>query len=327
MKKYNCITIGGATRDIIFRTDDYCIEIENRKQCYMCFEHGRKIIPRETFFSFGGGAFNSAVSMVRLGLKVACIVNVGNHEASLSLLNHMKEEGIDTRYVLRSNKKNDYRGITTFIVDKGKDYAALLYRGTNDKIKISNWGWFNKTEWIYVSSLTGRSELVLKRLEKRLKKSNVKLAWNPGSVQLKKGYKGLKSLLKLTTVLLLNDSEARDLVCSKEDKIQCTIGSMIEEIKSWGPKIVVITEGAKGAQVAFDEETVHVGIYKTKVVDTVGAGDAFGSTFVSGLIYGYEPEKALNLASINAASVVSRYGAQDGLLTKIKILSKLKTKK
>lgn len=327
MKKFDCVTIGGATRDIIFKTDDYCVELENKKQCYMCFEYGRKIIPEETHFSFGGGALNSAVSMSRQGVSVALIVNIGSHESSTSLLNHMKAEKINTSLVHKSNKKGDYRGISVFLVDKGKDHAAILHRGTNDKLAITNWSFLKKTNWLYVTSLTGKASKIITELEKKLKKSNVKLAWNPGSVQLKSGYRKLKGLLKQTEILIVNKHEAHDLVCSKEDKIQCSIGSMITEIKSWGPKVVVITDGGNEAQVAFDREVVKVAAYKTKEVDTTGAGDAFGSTFVAGLISGRSPEEALKLASINAASVVSDYGAQEGLLKKNICLKRLKNYK
>ncbi len=327
MKKFDCITIGGATRDIIFKTDDFCIELENKKQCYMCFEYGRKIIPSETHFTFGGGALNSAVSMSRFGLKVSTIINIGAHESSYSLWNHLKKEKIDTHLVIKSNKKNDYRGISVILIDKGKDHAAILNRGANDRLEIKNWSFLKKTNWIYVTSLTGKSDKLLKDLLPRIKKNKVNLAWNPGSVQLKRGYRGLRELFKVTKILILNEHEARDLVCSKEDKIQCQIGPIIEEIKSWGPEVVVITEGPKGAQVAFDGEVIKVGATEARVVDTTGAGDSFGSTFVASLIKGYDPEKALKLASINSASVVSCYGAQEGLLSRSALLKKLKAKK
>jgi sugar/nucleoside kinase (ribokinase family) len=52
-----------------------------------------------------------------------------------------------------------------------------------------------------------------------------------------------------------------------------------------------------------------------KVASTLGAGDAFGSTFVAGLMrHEGDLAAALREASINAASVVSVFGAKRGLL-------------
>ncbi|NTU69536.1 carbohydrate kinase family protein [bacterium] len=327
MKKIDCVTIGGATRDIIFKTDDYSFNLEDKKELYMCFSYGQKIIPSETHFTFGGGALNSAVSMSRLGLNVSSIINAGNHEASSSLVRKMKDEKIDTKMIMTSNKKNDYRGITVLLVDKGKDHTAILYRGTNDKIMIKDWSFLNKTDWIYVTSLTGDSDKCLNSLEDKINKSGVKFAWNPGSVQLKKGYSGLKKLIKMTDVFILNKEEAENLACSKNKNLSCTLGDVTSEIKSWGAKAVVVTDGSNGAQVAFDGELVRVKSYPAKVSDTTGAGDAFGSTFVAGIIMGMSHENALKLASINSASVVSYFGAQEGLLKKADILKKLKNYK
>jgi len=53
-----------------------------------------------------------------------------------------------------------------------------------------------------------------------------------------------------------------------------------------------------------------------KVVSTLGAGDAFGSTFVAGLLRSQgDVAQSLRQASINAAAVVSVFGAKRGLLS------------
>jgi ribokinase len=327
MQKFDCVTIGGATRDIIFKTDEYSFSMKDKKELFMCFPYGQKIIPSETHFCFGGGALNSAIAMSRLGLRVSSILNVGNHEASSSLLKRMKDEKVDTSMIITSKKKNDYRGITVLMVDKGKDHTAILYRGTNDKVLVKDWSFIKKTKWIYLTSLTGKSDSNLKKIEQEVKKNGVKLAWNPGSVQLKKGYSGLRGLLKITEVLILNKEEAENIVCSKNKNLSCSLGDITSEIKSWGPKVVVVTDGSNGAQVAFDGELVKVKSYPAKVTDTTGAGDCFGSTFVASIIMGIDHEKALKLASINSASVVSYYGAQEGLLKKNNLLKKLKSYK
>ena len=53
-----------------------------------------------------------------------------------------------------------------------------------------------------------------------------------------------------------------------------------------------------------------------KGVNTTGAGDAFGSGFVAGLMAKNDINFALRLAAANATSVVEHIGAQEGILTK-----------
>lgn len=328
MKKFDFITIGGATRDILFKTDkDWIVKNKDPKcERLMCFEHGAKIIPKEFHFCFGGGALNSATSIARLGLKVGTFINVGMGESKRSILKHLELEKIDGSLV--SFSKKYYRGLSIFIVDKGHDHTGFLYRGANNELSVKNWDFLKKTKWVYISSLTGKSDLILKKLSQNLKKHKTHFAWNPGGTQLKKGFTGLKKLMPLANVFILNKDEAIELVLSKDKNFNFKdIFGIIYEIKKWGPKIVVITDGQNGVYAFDGKKLLKAEAVKTKVFDTTGAGDAFGSSFVAGLeIFKGDIKKSLVSASINASSVVSHIGAQNGLLPfkKIKGLKKVK---
>ena len=61
--------------------------------------------------------------------------------------------------------------------------------------------------------------------------------------------------------------------------------------------------------------TISAQINKNKIADTTGIGDTFCSTFVAGLeIYQGDFKKAMKLAMKNAASVLKKSGAQNGLM-------------
>ena len=61
-----------------------------------------------------------------------------------------------------------------------------------------------------------------------------------------------------------------------------------------------------------------------KVVETTGAGDAFASSFLSGLIKKNDIKFALQLASANAESVISHHGAKNKLLTSKEALASMR---
>ena len=314
---FDFVTIGGATRDIFFKTDKGWVSKGKNilKQSIMCFEYGAKVIPKEAYFSFGGGAVNTAVSFTRLGLKAATIISLGDDENADAALDYLKKERVKVNPQFVRSRGINGTGISVIIVDKGGDHTAILYRGTNNKLKIKNWDWINKTKWVYVSSLTGQSDLILSRLKREISKSKTKLVWNPGHAQFKRGYKSLKGLLSRTHVLILNKDEALEFLLTKRKVKNCNdVRSLIAEIREWGPEIVVITDGKRGTYVSEDSKIFFAPPMKTKVVDTTGAGDAFGSSFVAGLEMYKDTKKALNLASVNASSVVSKYGTQAGLL-------------
>ena len=81
------------------------------------------------------------------------------------------------------------------------------------------------------------------------------------------------------------------------------------------PKIVVITDGKKGAFV-YDGETFYHGkpTPGLNILETTGAGDAFAATFTSAIIKGITTETALNYAMTNAESVLQYKGAKEKLL-------------
>ena len=94
-----------------------------------------------------------------------------------------------------------------------------------------------------------------------------------------------------------------------------------------GPKIVVITDGPKGAH-AYDSETKEVWTVPMypdlkDPVDRTGAGDAFASTVVAALALGKPLADALEWGPINSMSVVQEIGAQKGLLSQEKLLGYL----
>src|SRR4030043_281228 len=92
--------------------------------------------------------------------------------------------------------------------------------------------------------------------------------------------------------------------------------------------IVVMTNGVKGVVVSDGRNIYRSGIFGGKVIDRTGAGDAFGSGFVAGLVKNQKSKKknkkfsiddmkyAIRLGSANATSVVGKIGAKQGILTK-----------
>ncbi len=322
MKKYNVVSIGGATRDIVFYTSQGKV-ISTPKNLIMqkmiSFEYGAKLISREVKFATGGGGCNSAVGLSRLGLKVANYVTVGDDTEGKAIIDHLKKEGVDTSFV--EIKKNIPTGFSLLVIDeKTKEHVAFLYRGANDYISLKKAITKVNTDWFYMSSLSGKKwQTVSKKVINVLKKKKVKLAWNPGETQLQAGKKGLVNLLKYTSILILNKDESIELVLRVMGKIKGINNPriLLKIIKKWGPDIFVLTDGRKGAY-AYDGEKVYFSrIYDTKVMDTTGAGDCFGSSFLAGMIlFDGDIKKAIKLGIQNTASLVMKPGAQNGLLYK-----------
>jgi len=320
---HDVVTVGGATRDIMFYSNEGIL-VENPgdilRQKLIGFEYGAKIKPTDLRLVLGGGGCNAAVSFARLGLKTASFIRLGLDRDGDAVQAELVDEKINPRFIERDAKERT--GLSFIVIDNASgEHVAFLHRGANDQMLMSQTELRRaRTKWFYVSSLSGKYwKRSLQNLTRYLDyHKKIRLAWNPGSTQLASGRTGLSRLLKLTEVLILNQDEATELVLSGNKKnVIKNIWSMAKVLHSWGPNIVVITKGKKGA-IVYDGQNRYIEkATSTKRLDTTGAGDAFGSSFVAGLImYRSNVQRALRLAIVNSGSVVGAIGAQEALLKK-----------
>jgi len=332
MPNFDVVTIGGAVKDFtiytnkgkIFNTPDTLTT-----QKMLAFEYGAKINASEVYCNLGGGAANAAVSLARLGLDTAIISRIGKDETGKDILAKFKTEKINTQLIQIDQK---ILSGFSFIISpdkKDKEYTAFLYRGANENLTFSSPRF--KTKWLYVSSLSGSNWLkTLKEIFSFAEKNNIKIAWNPGNLQLQAGKKIISYFLKQTSILILNKDEAIELVLSGIRLGKKNPGYLnkplylLNILHDWGSKIVVITDGKKGAWAYENSKIRHIKAKKTRTADTTGVGDAFGSSFLAGFIKSKgNIKQSLDWGITNSASVIQKIGAQNGLLTSNEMIKKL----
>ncbi len=332
-KRFDVVTIGGATRDIMFFTDAGVI-VSNPgdilRQKLVGYEYGAKIKPNDIHFVLGGGGCNTAINFARLGLKTATFLRLGLDRDGDTIQAELSNGRVNTQFIERDSSEGT--GFSFIAIhEPSREHTAFLYRGANNQMKMTQAELRRaRAKWFYVSSLAGKNWAVtLKNLVKYLgTEKKTKLAWNPGSTQIKKGKRALAPLLKYTDTFIVNKDEAIELVLSESKaKGQTSIWKLAKTLQGWGPRRVVITHGSRGAYV-FDGENKYYEKAITRVEkDTTGAGDAFGSTFIAGLIlFRGNVKRALRSAIVNSSSVVGQVGAQNGLLSRSSLLDSVKKK-
>ncbi|MFA6410741.1 MAG: carbohydrate kinase family protein [Candidatus Buchananbacteria bacterium] len=334
MNNFDVVTIGGAVRDVTFYTDKGKIFLtpENlTAQKMVAFEYGAKIEIKESFFTIGGGAANTATSFCRLGFKTAILTRLGDDEIGKEIEKNFKQEGINTDLIQRDKKLPTGFSLIVAVSKGEREHIAFTDRGANkfltlkksDLEKIS-------TKWFYLTSMSGKNWLTnLKTVFAVAKKNKIKIVWNPGTLQLNAGKKTLANFLKETDVLLLNKDEAIELVLSgiklgrKNPSFLNKPLYLLNILQEWGSKTVVVTNGKKGAWAYDGKHIYQQKIVRAKTLNTIGVGDAFGSGFVGGLIFEKNINKALKWGMLNSGSVITKVGAQAGLLSRKKLLDKI----
>ncbi|MCK5416457.1 carbohydrate kinase family protein [Candidatus Parcubacteria bacterium] len=316
--KFDFITIGGATEDVTFYTDEGKIISKKGAEELLAFKYGTKIKIDKFYSTFGGGAANTAVNLANLGFKTAVKVAIGSDARGDAIIQNFKKRKVYTNLVKRI--KSSESGFSFLVVGQENEHVLFASRAANNKLSISsdNMKILKKSKNIFISSLTGEWKNVL---EKIFTIVGVKIAWNPGYEQLVKPA-FLKKYLKFTNVLLLNKEEAKRFVRShskyqdESEKFLNKSNNLLEILHSWGVRIAVVTDGKHGVK-AYDGKKYYFAKPKKikKVIDTTGVGDCFGSTFVAGLeLTKGDIQKSMDMAVKNVASVLTCIGAQNGLL-------------
>lgn len=301
------LCIGSATQDVFLLGGN---AFKPKCESGVCYEHlllGAKIEMDKVIFCTGGDAMNAATTFARQGLDTSFMGNIGTDHAGEAVLKVFDEEGINTRYLKQlPNHNTNY---STVLLAPNGERTILTYHGAPQHEDGSDLDFdaITHADWIYVSSVGSMN--LLNRIFSTAAKNGVKIAFNPSTRELKQPDK-LRALLDDVTVLITN----------KEEMQQIVEGTSLEELIHHAVRLVrnvVITDGNNGSIATNGVEVVRAGLYDTKKsVDRLGAGDAYGSGYITMLAQGKSIEQAVTFASANAHSVVQQYGAKAGILHK-----------
>jgi sugar/nucleoside kinase (ribokinase family) len=346
--KVKALVIGGATLDTIIEYEKMeSIEIQksSKRQAYLLLEEGAKIeVSKQKCFS-GGGATNAAVSLRKLGIDVRFFGKVGNDSIGQLLLGELNKQGIDISQV----KFSDHFGTaTSYVVPSlNGDRTIFTYRGANrdlltEKLPLEA---IRQADFLYITSLSKISAVQLRKVVEFAKISNTKVVVNPGNRQLEVGRGFIKDSLFGIDILILNYREAQELMLSlltyeKEQissdtesfpesrpfykNIPFSLRDFFQKILSLGPRIVLVSEGKNGVYIGTKKElSFHPALKTNNIVNTLGAGDAFGSSFAGAIYSGETIEIAVSYGLINSSSVIQYSDAKSGLLEKDDLLKKI----
>ena len=124
-----------------------------------------------------------------------------------------------------------------------------------------------------------------------------------------------QDLLQAVSVLIVNTFEAGRLLGRAFSQSESAVAAA-ELAKRTGIELVIVTAGAAGSAAVQRGETVFQPSYFAKVVDSVGAGDAYLATFVTAQLEGLTLQQSLQRAAAAGALAVSRAGSSAGLIAR-----------
>ena len=311
---FDIITFGSATQDIYLRSEKFLpvLSKEFATGKGICLSLGSKIEVDGIFLTSGGGGTNTAATFANQGFKVAYCGMVGDDNFGRLITGELKKYGINTSLVKKTEKAST--NIAVILMQPGSDRTILVYRGASDLLEKKDipWDKIKKTKWMYLAPFAGKLTEITEELVGFAKKNNIRVALNPGYNQLTLPEPILQKILKEIDVLILNREEASLLTKVSYQK-EAEIFKKIDQLT---PGVAIMTKGGEGVTVSDGKHLYRAESLGMKLVDGTGAGDAFGSGFVSGLIQKNDVVYAIQLAMANSSFAITKLGAKEGILRK-----------
>ncbi len=319
---HDIICIGSATRDVLLEAEGFELRkhADSPTGVEQCFPLGSKIEIKKIVFTTGGGGTNAAVTFGRQGFKTACIGVIGSDAAGKEIIEELEKEGIEPLF---QKHDDDFTAYSIILVHPNAERTILSYKGEGQHFDVNRVPFDKlKAKWFYIDSLGGHYDL-LEALVNHAVENGTKVAFNPGGKELAFGLDKLGPLLKHIDIFAANKEEAAELAGTRPEEQEETLKKLAEICGG----IVVMTDAHEGVKVLADSVLYSAGVPDSPVVERTGAGDAFNSGFVCEYMRSGDPakspsdrgagiKKAIQFATANASSVVTKWGAKAGILKK-----------
>ncbi|MEK7090495.1 MAG: carbohydrate kinase family protein, partial [Patescibacteria group bacterium] len=306
-ERFDFIGFGDTVTDAFIELTDAEVNCDiNKERCVICMRFGDKIPYKDVHVVPAvGNSANAAVAASRLGLKSALISNVGDDYFGTECLAALQNEKVDTRFVkINKGRKTNYHYVLMFGAER-----TILIKHEAYEYELPD---FDDPGWVYLSSLGENSLPFHKKIAEYLRTHpKVKLAFQPGTYQIKSGRDALREIYELSEIFICNKEEAQRILATNEEDMKKLLALMREA----GPKIIAITDGVNGSYAFDGSDFWQMPMYPDPKppISRTGAGDAFSSTFTVAIANGLGNETAHRWGPINYMSVLQQIGAPAGL--------------
>ncbi len=310
-KQLDVLSVGDVVTDAFIKLLDDQEHIEKRhSETDLCIPFGTKIPYHHAEVLEGvGNSPNAAVAFAKLGFKSGLVANVGGDDWGRDILRALHSAKVDTRFThINPGKVSNYHYVLWY-----KDERTILIKHEDYDYHWPRFRSVDVPKWIYFSSISEHALPYHDQIADWLEDHpDVKMAFQPGTFQIKAGVERLKRIYQHTEILAVNREEAVAVSGGNHEDMN----DLFDRLHALGPKIVLISDGHAGAYASDGSDRYRMPIYPDPKppYERTGAGDAFTSTFVAAIMRGADIAGALLWAPINSMSVVQKVGAQAGLL-------------
>lgn len=296
----------------------------------------------------GGCPTNISVGTRRLGLRPALLTAVGDDQVGNFILHFLQREGIETRFIVR--KPGRRSSAVVLGIEPPDRFPLTYYRENCADIELN-------IDDVLATPIADSHALLISGtgLSREPSRSATlfaaEIAKQAGiSVMLDVDFRPdqwsdprafgvtLRSALRLVDIVVGTDDEINAVMLTNPEQINLThsqvsdarvsgdINAAISALLGLGPRVLVQKRGATGTTVHTISENGHtqqidVPGFPVEVKNILGAGDAFASGLLYGLIQGWDWYKTTRLANACGAILVTRHGCANFMPTHDEVMT------
>jgi fructokinase len=255
----------------------------------------------------GGAPMNVARHLVQQGNNVLFASSIGIDPSGVELTGFLRANGLYSDLIQRDenlptcevNVQLDESNTATYIIPKPVSWDNIEFTSQLE-------GASKKVGAIVFGSLACREEASFNTLLNVLDESEALKIFDVNLRPPHFTMSTIETLAARADVIKMNEEEAELLIHGSSGDLK----QKIEEFQSkFHTKIICVTRGEHGAIIWNDYEFYEHPGCKVCVVDTVGAGDSFLATFITGLLNGTPMQRLLDKACAVGAYVTTQRGA------------------
>jgi sugar/nucleoside kinase (ribokinase family) len=285
-EKYDVLVVGDATVDFIFTNLPRLPKL------------GEDTLAR-SFQMIPGEAYNTAVTLHRLGVKTAWAANFGNDYLSKIILDFCKAEGLDQTFFVHYNQPYQRLSVAASMPEE-RGFLSYYDPDPGLPAAIPALAKVN-TRYLFIPGLFfGRMfDLALPVIQ--AKKIKVIMDGN-NSDPVTLETKSLRNALKHVEIFLPNRRELLRMTGKEE------IEDAMKVVAEYCP-LVVVKAGADGSYAYDHKQIYHQPSIPVQVIDTTGAGDCFNAGFIRAMLSEKSLDECLQWGNISAGLSTEGHGA------------------
>ncbi|HVN55903.1 MAG TPA: carbohydrate kinase family protein [Anaerolineaceae bacterium] len=276
--------------------------------------------PADVHLCAAGSAGYIAQDLARFGFQTSLVSTLADDSFGDSILKILSLAGLDMTHVMR--EAGALSGIGIYMLLFGSKKRPLTYRlpghqpwpnpitAEQREFLLGNHRHIHCAGYLHFPSTWNTD---LPEIFREAKARGLSTSLDPQFVAVPVDTPWLSPiapLLEHTDLLLVDEDEARKITL-EDDLVRAA-----KFLRKKGPTTIVIKCGSRGSLLAEGDETREcpaVRVSEQEIVDSIGAGDAFDTGMIYGLLNGWDAGRSQRFATLAAASTLHGSGGTESL--------------